>query len=207
MIFQLYVRGFGRFIEDEVEAAIEAELEKDMETVPSDRLGKAERVDDADGRYIEFCKSTIPLSMSLKGLKLVVDCANGATYYVAPNVFTELGAEVVALATEPNGLNINKDCGSTRPSMLQAAVREQGAEVGLKLKLHADELAQIGATRLAGEVRAVSADHLETIDDAGIAAAVGAGAGLAVCAVNQMKKKRAQSNHETVTVDDFKEEA
>jgi phosphoglucosamine mutase len=135
--------GNGTKLPDEVELAIEAELEKDMETVPSDRLGKAERVDDADGRYIEFCKSTIPLSMSLKGLKLVVDCANGATYYVAPNVFTELGAEVVALATEPNGLNINKDCGSTRPSMLQAAVREQGADVGIALDGDGDRLIMV----------------------------------------------------------------
>ena len=135
--------GNGTKLPDEIELAIEAELEKDMETVDSHRLGKAERVDDADGRYIEFCKSTIPLSMSLKGLKVVVDCANGATYYVAPNVFSELGANVVALATEPDGLNINKDCGSTRPSKLQAAVREHGADVGIALDGDGDRLIMV----------------------------------------------------------------
>jgi phosphoglucosamine mutase len=135
--------GNGTKLPDDVELAIEAELEKDMETVDSHRLGKAERVDDADGRYIEFCKSTIPLSMSLKGLKLVVDCANGATYYVAPNVFVELGADVVAIGTEPDGLNINKDCGSTRPSKLQAAVREHGADVGIALDGDGDRLIMV----------------------------------------------------------------
>jgi phosphoglucosamine mutase len=138
--------GNGTKLPDEIELAIEAELEKDMETVDSHRLGKAERVDDADGRYIEFCKSTIPLSMSLKGLKVVVDCANGATYYVAPNVFSELGANVVALATEPDGLNINKDCGSTRPSKLQAAVREHGADVGIALDGDGDRLIMVDDT-------------------------------------------------------------
>ena len=135
--------GNGTKLPDEVELAIEAELEKDMETVDSHLLGKAERVDDADGRYIEFCKSTIPLSMSLKGLKLVVDCANGATYYVAPNVFIESGADVVAIGTEPDGLNINKDCGSTRPSKLQAAVREHGADVGIALDGDGDRLIMV----------------------------------------------------------------
>ena len=135
--------GNGTKLPDEVELAIEAELEKDMETVDSHRLGKAERVDDADGRYIEFCKSTIPLSMSFKGLKVVVDCANGATYYVAPNVFTELGAEVVAIGTSPDGLNINKDCGSTRPSMLQDAVREHGADIGIALDGDGDRLIMV----------------------------------------------------------------
>ena len=135
--------GNGTKLPDEVELAIEAELEKDMVTVDSDELGKAERVDDAAGRYIEFCKSTIPLSMSLKGLKIVVDCANGATYHVAPSVFVELGADVVAVGTRPDGLNINKDCGSTRPSMLQAAVHEHGADVGIALDGDGDRLIMV----------------------------------------------------------------
>jgi len=92
-----FFSGEGSKLSDEVEHAIEAELEKPMETVESDQLGKAERVEDAAGRYIEFCKSTIPLSLTLKGLKIVVDCANGATYHVAPSVFDELGAEVTAI--------------------------------------------------------------------------------------------------------------
>ncbi|RMD79691.1 MAG: phosphoglucosamine mutase [Gammaproteobacteria bacterium] len=123
----------GTKLPDELELAIEAELERPMETVGSARLGKAERVVDAAGRYIEFCKSTIPASTELRGLKLVVDCAHGATYHVAPAVFAELGAEVVALGVEPDGLNINEGCGSTRPRAAQMAVLEHGADLGIAL--------------------------------------------------------------------------
>jgi phosphoglucosamine mutase len=121
----------GAKLADEVEIDIEAELEKPMQTVDSALLGKAERVIDAPGRYIEFCKSTVPMSLELGGLKLVVDCANGATYHVAPSVFTELGAEVVELAVQPDGLNINLECGSTHPQALQQAVMAEGADVGI----------------------------------------------------------------------------
>jgi phosphoglucosamine mutase len=133
----------GAKLPDDVELAIEAELEKAMVTVDSDRLGKAERVEDAGGRYIEFCKSTIPLSLSLKGLKMVVDCANGATYQVAPNVFDELGAEVIAIGVQPDGLNINQQCGSTQPDRLQKIVLEHNADVGIALDGDGDRLIMI----------------------------------------------------------------
>jgi phosphoglucosamine mutase len=133
----------GTKLPDEVEEAIEAELEHPMVTVESSRLGKAERVKDAEGRYIEFCKSTVPASMNLSGLKLVVDCANGATYQVAPSVFRELGAEVVAIGVMPDGLNINRDCGSTRPERLQAAVREHAADAGIALDGDGDRVIMV----------------------------------------------------------------
>ncbi len=133
----------GAKLPDEVEVAIEAELEKPMVTVESDRLGKAERVKDAEGRYIEFCKSTIPLSMSLQGMKIVVDCANGATYQVAPSVFRELGAEVIAVGTSPDGLNINQDCGSTNPEIMQKLVLEHGADLGIALDGDGDRVIMV----------------------------------------------------------------
>jgi phosphoglucosamine mutase len=135
----------GKKLPDEVEHAIEVEMERPMVTVDSATLGKAERIGDAAGRYIEFCKSTIPLSLSLKGMRIMVDCANGATYHVAPNVFDELGAEVVAIGVDPDGLNINKDCGSTRPEHLRAAVREYGADVGVALDGDGDRVIMVDA--------------------------------------------------------------
>ena len=133
----------GTKLPDEVEHAIEAELDKAMVTVDSSRLGKAERVPDAGGRYIEFCKSTIPLTLSLKGLKIVVDCANGATYHVAPSVFDELGAEVVAIGVEPDGLNINQDCGSTQPELLREIVIDHQADLGIALDGDGDRVMMI----------------------------------------------------------------
>jgi phosphoglucosamine mutase len=133
----------GTKLPDEVELAIEDELDKPMETVDSARLGKAERVPDAPGRYIEFCKSTVPMSLSLRGLKIVVDCANGATYNVAPSVFDELGADVVKVGTHPDGLNINRDCGSTRPEQLQKTVREHAADVGIALDGDGDRVIMV----------------------------------------------------------------
>ena len=133
----------GTKLPDDVEHAIEAELDKAMVTVDSLKLGKAERVSDAAGRYIEFCKSTIPLTLSLKGLKIVVDCANGATYQVAPSVFDELGAEVVAIGVEPDGLNINQDCGSTQPELLQEIVLDQKADLGVALDGDGDRVIMI----------------------------------------------------------------
>ncbi len=133
----------GAKLPDEIEFAIEDELDKPMETVDSARLGKAERVPDAGGRYIEFCKSTVPMSLSLRGLKLVIDCANGATYNVAPSVFDELGASVVNIGVEPDGLNINQDCGSTRPEWLQKSVRDHGADAGIALDGDGDRVIMV----------------------------------------------------------------
>jgi len=133
----------GAKLPDEVELAIEAEIDKPMTTVSSSRLGKAERVNDAAGRYIEFCKSTIPMGLSLQGLKIVVDCANGATYHVAPSVLDELRAEVTAIATQPDGLNINKKCGSTEPGYLQKTVLEHKADVGIALDGDGDRVIMV----------------------------------------------------------------
>jgi phosphoglucosamine mutase len=138
-----FFSGEGTKLPDDIELAIEAELETPMATVDSADLGKAERVADAAGRYIEFCKSTIPLSLSLKGLKIAVDCANGATYHVAPSVFDELGAEVIAIGTEPDGLNINRGCGSTHPEHLQKLVLEHGADVGVALDGDGDRVIMV----------------------------------------------------------------
>ena len=123
----------GNKLPDEVESAIEAELERDMTTVESRRLGKAERVDDAAGRYIEFCKSSVPPLMDLRGIRIVVDCAHGATYHIAPHVFDELGAYVIAIGDRPNGLNINDEVGSTHPENLRQAVLKHGADIGVAL--------------------------------------------------------------------------
>jgi phosphoglucosamine mutase len=128
-----FFSGDGRKLPDEVESAIEQELDREMVTVESRRLGKAERVDDAAGRYIEFCKSSVPALLSLQGLRIVVDCAHGATYHIAPHVLDELGAEVIAIGDRPNGLNINDGVGSTHPSALQAQVLGRGADVGIAL--------------------------------------------------------------------------
>jgi phosphoglucosamine mutase len=133
----------GAKLPDDVEHAIEEELDKEMVTVDSSRLGKAERVPDAAGRYIEFCKSTIPLTLSLKGLKIVVDCAHGATYQVAPSVFDELGAEVVAIGVDPDGLNINQDCGSTNPELLREIVLDHQANVGIALDGDGDRVIMV----------------------------------------------------------------
>ena len=121
----------GQKLPDEIEYAIESELEKPMQMVDSASLGKVRRVEDASGRYIEFCKSTVPTGFTLAGLKVVVDCANGATYHVAPSVLTELGAEVVAIGADPDGLNINDGVGSTSPQLLQEKVLEHGADIGV----------------------------------------------------------------------------
>lgn len=111
-----------------------------MDCAPSERLGKARRLDDAGGRYIEFCKSTFPASFDLRGLKLVVDCAHGAAYDVAPHVFHELGAEVVPIGVSPNGFNINDGVGATAPDALVRAVKEHGADIGIALDGDADRL-------------------------------------------------------------------
>ena len=121
----------GTKLPDEVELAIEAELDMDMHTQDSAHLGKAARVTDAAGRYIEFCKRTLSQKLNLNGLKIIVDCANGATYDIAPKVFDELGAEVIAIGDDPDGMNINEGCGSTHPQWLQKNVRLQNADLGI----------------------------------------------------------------------------
>lgn len=121
----------GMKLNDELEAEIEALLEQPMTTVPSADLGKVRRQSDATGRYIEFCKSTVANQLSLAGMTVVVDCAHGATYHVAPNVLRELGAEVIELATKPDGININKACGSIAPKAMASAVLEHGADLGI----------------------------------------------------------------------------
>lgn len=123
----------GNKLPDELEIAIEEQLEKPMTTVDSVQLGKAVRIVDAPGRYIEFCKSTASSDITLNGLKLVVDCANGAAYHIAPNVFRELGAEVVEIGVEPDGLNINLDCGATHPDVLKRFVLKEKADLGIAL--------------------------------------------------------------------------
>jgi len=121
--------GSGTKLPDDIEREIEVELEKTM--VSADELGKARRIDDAKGRYIEFCKSTLPRGLKLTGYHVVLDCSNGATYQVAPSVFQELGAKVDVIHAKPDGLNINEKCGSTYPELLQDKVRELGADLGI----------------------------------------------------------------------------
>lgn len=139
----------GTKLPDDVEFAIEAEIAKPMQVMESARLGKAKRVDDAAGRYVEFCKSTFPHHLDLRGLKIVLDCAHGATYHVAPDVFHELGAEVIAIGNQPDGLNINEKVGSTHPEALQKAVVEYKADLGIAFDGDGDRVMMVdGAGQL-----------------------------------------------------------
>jgi phosphoglucosamine mutase len=136
----------GDKLSDASELAIEAALDQPLGCVSSKYLGKAFRLDDATGRYIEFCKSAFPASLDLRGLKIVVDCANGAAYQSAPNVFHELGAEVISMGVEPNGRNINDGCGATAPAALVAKVKEHQADLGIALDGDADRLQMVDST-------------------------------------------------------------
>lgn len=136
----------GNKLPDTVELDIEAALEQPMECVSSDKLGRAKRIDDARGRYIEFCKSSFPNELDLRGMKLVVDCAHGAAYHIAPDVFHELGAEVIAIGNQPDGFNINDRCGATAPQALSEAVRAHGADLGIALDGDADRLLMVDNT-------------------------------------------------------------
>ena len=136
----------GDKFSDAFELEIEQELENEMGCVSSDKLGKAFRLDDAAGRYIEFCKSTFPADLNLKGLKIVLDCANGAAYHTAPPVFHELGAEVIAIGVSPNGRNINDHCGATAPQALIAKVQEVSADIGIALDGDADRLQMVDSS-------------------------------------------------------------
>lgn len=126
-----FFSSMGTKLPDSVEQEIEQLIDEPMTTVDSAELGKAVRIVDAGGRYIEFCKSTVPLQMDLNGMRVVVDCGHGATYFVGPSVFKELGAEVIAVGVEPDGLNINEECGSTKPKLLQEKVLKHEADVGI----------------------------------------------------------------------------
>ena len=137
--------GDGDKLPDQVELAIEDALDMPLRTVGASELGKVKRVDDARGRYIEFCKSTIPSAMSLKGLRLVVDCANGATYHVAPYVFEELGATVESIGVRPDGFNINRGVGSTTPATLEQAVVQGKADLGIAFDGDGDRVLMVDA--------------------------------------------------------------
>src|SRR5690242_14748281 len=130
----------GYKLSDETETAIEKRLEKEPKLARSEMIGRARRIDDARGRYVQFAKDTFPEHLRLDGLKVVLDCANGAAYHVAPDALWELGAEVVALGVSPDGLNINDQCGSTHPGLMQETVVASGADIGLALDGDADRL-------------------------------------------------------------------
>lgn len=141
-----FFSGKGTKLPDEIELMIEELLDQPMTVVESDQLGKVSRINDAAGRYIEFCKSSVPTSTSFAGLKLVLDCAHGATYKVAPSVFRELGAEVSVLSAQPNGLNINDHCGSTHVEALQAEVLAQHADLGIAFDGDGDRVVMVDHT-------------------------------------------------------------
>jgi phosphoglucosamine mutase len=136
----------GDKLPDEIELAIEREIDQPLQTVDAARLGKVKRIEDAAGRYIEFCKGTIPAAMSLAGVKIVIDCAHGATYNIAPYVLEELGASVVTIGAAPDGFNINRDVGSTKPDSLAKKVLEEGAELGIAFDGDGDRLMMVDAS-------------------------------------------------------------
>lgn len=145
----------GKKLPDDTEDRIEAMLEMPLTTAEAAQLGKATRIDDAAGRYIEFCKSTLPDRLSLHGLKVVLDCAHGATYHIAPNVFRELGADVTTIGASPDGLNINQEVGSTHPAALRAAVIQQKADLGIAFDGDGDRVLLVD-----GEGREVDGDDI-----------------------------------------------
>ncbi|ETK15261.1 phosphoglucosamine mutase [Pseudomonas sp. FH4] len=141
-----FFSGQGTKLPDEIEHMIEELLDAPMTVVESSKLGKVSRINDASGRYIEFCKSSVPTSTNFAGLKIVIDCAHGATYKVAPSVFKELGAEVTVLSAQPNGLNINDNCGSTHMGQLQAAVLAEHADLGIAFDGDGDRVLMVDHT-------------------------------------------------------------
>jgi phosphoglucosamine mutase len=141
-----FFSGKGTKLPDELELMIEELLDTPMTVVESSKIGKVSRINDASGRYIEFCKSSVPTGTSFSGLKIVIDCAHGATYKVAPSVFRELGAEVVVLSAQPNGLNINENCGSTHMGQLQAAVLAEHADLGIAFDGDGDRVLMVDHT-------------------------------------------------------------
>ncbi len=145
-----FFTGDGRKLPDATEIAIESMLAEDLEMVDPKLIGKASRMEDAKGRYIEFCKSSIDFNRSLRGMKLVVDCANGATYHIAPAVFRELGADVIEVGTEPNGLNINQDVGAMHPDNMRSLVLENQADLGIAFDGDGDRVMMMDSN---GEVK------------------------------------------------------
>ncbi|HQT27353.1 MAG TPA: phosphoglucosamine mutase, partial [Burkholderiales bacterium] len=133
----------GSKLADDVEKAIEEGMDDPIRTMPSLHLGRARRMSDAPGRYIEFCKSTFPFDLDLRGLRIVVDCAHGATYHIARNVFHELGADVSAIGVSPDGLNINCECGATHPEALRQEVLKQKADLGIAFDGDGDRVVMI----------------------------------------------------------------
>ncbi len=155
----------GTKLPDEIEHAIEAQMDMAMTTVNSADLGKARRIDDAPGRYIEFCKASVPPEFSLKGLKIVLDCANGATYHVSPGVFSELGAQVIEIASSPDGVNINEGCGATDTALLQSRVIEEQADLGVALDGDGDRIIMVdhqGEQVDGDEILMIIAEHLKS---------------------------------------------
>ena len=155
----------GTKLPDEIEHAIEAQMDMAMTTVDSASLGKARRIDDAPGRYIEFCKASVPPEFSLKGLKIVLDCANGATYHVSPGVFRELGAQVIEIASSPDGVNINEGCGATDTALLQRKVVEEQADLGVALDGDGDRIIMVdhlGEQVDGDEILMIIAEHLKS---------------------------------------------
>jgi phosphoglucosamine mutase len=138
-----FFNGQGSKLSDELELQIESMIDAPMETVDSEQLGKASRIADAAGRYIEYCKSTFPDELSLKGLKIVIDCAHGATYHIAPGVFEELGADIVLMGASPDGYNINDGVGSTEPAALQQRVLDEKADLGIAFDGDGDRLQMV----------------------------------------------------------------
>lgn len=141
-----FFNGQGSKLSDELELQIEAMIDAPMETVDSEQLGKASRIADAAGRYIEYCKSTFPDDLSLKGLKIVIDCAHGATYHIAPGVFEELGADIILMGASPDGYNINDGVGSTEPAALQQRVLDEKADLGIAFDGDGDRLQMVNHT-------------------------------------------------------------
>ena len=157
----------GAKLDDRLEKEIERMIEMPVATVASQELGRAKRITDAGGRYVEFCKSTFPMSLSLKGMKIVLDCANGACYQVAPLVFHELGAEVICIGTEPDGLNINDHCGSTNPEALMQTVLATHADLGIAFDGDGDRVIMVDekGTLVEGDaVLYILARHLHKTD-------------------------------------------
>jgi phosphoglucosamine mutase len=141
-----FFNGDGFKLPDETEETIELMIDQPLQMVESAQIGKASRMDDAKGRYIEFCKSSIPFNTTLRGLKLVVDCAHGATYHIAPTVFRELGAEVIEIGTKPDGLNINKDVGAMHPEHIRTVVLEHQADIGIAFDGDGDRMMMVDSS-------------------------------------------------------------
>lgn len=194
----------GTKIDDEMELAIESTFEEEIDVVPSERLGKARRIEDASGRYIEFCKSTYQAKRKLDGLKIVLDCANGATYHVAPSVFSELGADVHVIGDKPNGTNINLDCGATNLARLIETVVEQKASLGIAFDGDGDRVMMVDHS---GEV--VDGDEILYILALGCEASIDGVVGtlMSNLGLEQALKERGIALHRTAVGDRYVMEA